>query len=140
MKIKQTILQNILKNMPEMPPEIGGIFGGNNDIVTHYLLDKNSSAVGCYYTPNTTLLNHCIQEWQTEGISFLGIFHTHFFSVDTLSEGDKQYIVKIMQAMPPQISKLYFPIIVIPEKIMIPYVAMKKDDSIIIQKDDLFSI
>ena len=97
---------------PVPPPEVGGIIGGRDDIITCYFADKGSKE-NCYdsYYPSTDLLNEQIAVWQSRGIEFYGIYHTHFAGDDGLSCSDRRYIVNIMQAMPPQVTWLYFPIV-----------------------------
>ena len=68
----------------------------------------------------------------------MGIFHVHFFCVDTLSEGDIKYMERIMHAMPETIRKLYFPLVVQPHTKCVPYVAYKeKEGKILIRQDEL---
>lgn len=55
----------------------------------------------------------------------MGVFHTHFYGVNTLSEGDRAYIKQIMAAMPDGLECLYFPLIVFPDKEMIVYQASR---------------
>ncbi|WP_303995508.1 hypothetical protein [Megamonas hypermegale] len=111
MKIKETVFKEIMES-PVPPPEVGGIIGGRDDIITCYFADKGSKE-NCYdsYYPSTDLLNEQIAVWQSRGIEFYGIYHTHFAGDDGLSCSDRRYIVNIMQAMPPQVTWLYFPIV-----------------------------
>ena len=111
MKIKETVFKEIMES-PVPPPEVGGIIGGRDDIITCYFADKGSKE-NCYdsYYPSTDLLNEQIAEWQSRDIDFYGIYHTHFAGDDGLSCSDRRYIVNIMQAMPPQVTWLYFPIV-----------------------------
>lgn len=55
----------------------------------------------------------------------MGIVHVHFGGAKTLSDGDKRYIEKIMRAMPDSIRQLYFPIVVQPDRELIPYIAVQ---------------
>lgn len=136
MKIYRDILEHLLLLMPQNPPEIGGILGTSNNIIDKFQLDKGlSTTCGCYYTPNTKFLNTIIHSWEKERVKFSGIFHTHFFNVNTLSSGDKKYITEIMQAMPDEIYALYFPIITIPEMSITPYIATRYENCINIEQD-----
>lgn len=141
MKIERSLCSIILANMPKAPPEIGGILGGKDNLITEHYIDAGSPSVrACDYAPNVKLLNTVIAEWQNVGIEFMGMFHTHFWGVATLSTGDAKYIEKIMQAMPRTISSLYFPIIVMPEMQIIPYVAERKGDSVSIRRRELIVV
>lgn len=141
MKIIKSVYKHILNSMPVSPPEIGGILGSIADVVCKYQIDTGlPKGCGCFYSPNVCFLNNTINDWQQEEIIFQGIFHTHFFGVQTLSDGDVAYITSIMQAMPECISKLYFPIVVLPEKEMISYLAIRSGNAVEIKKDELIIV
>ena len=124
MKILGDVYQNICNSVSDTPPETGGILGGSNNVVTEYSLDNGvESGSQCSYTPNVEKLNKVIAEWQNQRIEFMGIYHTHYFGVSTLSDADKQYILAIMQAMPDYVKELYFPLVVMPQREMIVYKA-----------------
>ena len=92
---------NCLLGNPEY--EIGGILGSRDGYgVTDFVLDipETKPEHPCVYAPNVGLLNEQIEKWQSEGICFVGLFHTHFAGVRTLSCMDMRYINKIMLAMP----------------------------------------
>lgn len=138
MYILQSVYQYILCSVPVAPPEMGGVLGGANDIVSKCQIDFGRSAsCGCSYAPNVDFLNDTIKMWQMDEIGFQGIFHTHFFGVQTLSDGDIEYIKLIMQTMPPVIKKLYFPVVVLPEKQMVPYLATRDGKTVKISSDVL---
>lgn len=136
MKIHRCVLQRIFAEQRDYFPESGGILGGTNGIVSRYYLDEGTQdGPKCSYSPNVELLNAVIDEWQNENIDFMGIYHTHFFGVESLSEGDIQYIKQIMQSMPDEITSLYFPILKYPEKQMISYIAKNEKGNITIAKN-----
>ena len=138
MNILRNTRDYILNTVPSAPPETGGILGSVDNTICECVFDKSRSVhKGCFYTPNVTFLNGIIEKWQQKGITFQGIFHTHFWGVDTLSDGDIAYITTIMQAMPSSIGKLYFPIVVLPEKKIVSYLAMQNGDAIKIKSDTL---
>lgn len=141
MQIKNDVLNEILHNVPQEPPEIGGILGGVNDIIFKYRFDIGiSKNRGCFYSPNVVELNRTISSWNSVGIDFYGIFHTHFFGVQTLSAGDILYIRTIMRSMPKQVNRLYFPVVVLPQRVLIPYLAMRSRDIVEIKTDDLIVV
>lgn len=138
MTIEEKTLDYLMKHIPCNPPEIGGIMGGIQEIIKYIQIDVGiQQKCGCRYQPNTYILNKIIKEWSNNSIEFYGIFHTHFYGIETLSEGDKQYINKILLSMPNTIEKLYFPIIVIPEYKCIPYCAIRYKDTVLIKKEIL---
>ena len=138
MNIEERIYKEILNSIPNEPPEIGGILGSSKDTVCIYQLDRGvSKGCGCYYSPDVKVLNETIKEWQKCEIDFCGIFHTHYFGVKTLSDGDITYIKNIMYGMPGKVSKLYFPIAVMPDKELINYVALRRENTIEIKKEKI---
>jgi hypothetical protein len=143
MYITRKAYEEIINTVPDYPPEIGGILGGYDDIICcsafdHGMWQKNQKK--CHYTPDVEYLNSCIADWEASGIDFYGIFHTHFFGIDTLSEGDRQYIEKIMRAMPETREKLYFPVVVLPERKIISYVCRRKHGKTEIAEDSIYLI
>ncbi len=139
MQIKSNIYCKIL-NMPEVPPETGGIIGTQKGIITNFIFDKGT--IDCskaIYTPNIALINNQIQKWKIQKISFCGIVHTHPDKQIFLSKDDIYYIEHIMAVMPKTILYLYFPII-LPHKTMISYIAKNNDDKIEIYEDKIIII
>lgn len=138
MKIKLSTYKMLLADMPKEPPEAGGILGGENGVVFEFYTDKGHPTEKiCGYAPDVKSLNAIILDWQNKEIDFMGMFHTHFWGVESLSEGDTNYIIKIMQAMPKSIFRLYFPIIVMPEMKIVPYIAERNGDDIVISRQEL---
>lgn len=136
MRIYNEVLKEVLDHMPLVPPESGGIMGGKGGIVSLREFDAGSDEKGCVYCPNVSFLNHVIAGWIDRGYDFMGIFHVHFGSSKTLSDGDKRYIEKIMKEMPDFIERLYFPIIVQPEKLFVSNLAYRDSlDKIVITPD-----
>lgn len=122
-KIYDEIFNEMVKQMPVIPPEAGGIMGGKEGRVCRWKFDKGFSPKGCSYSPDVYVLNEIIAEWIDEGYDFMGIVHVHFGGARGLSDSDKNYIEKIMKAMPDYVEKLYFPIVVQPEGQLFSYVA-----------------
>lgn len=139
MKITQNAWNDIFDNIGNNPPEVGGILGASNDIVDNIVIDYgNSKNKLCSYSPNVDLLNLIIEKWQENFIEFKGIFHSHYFGVCNLSQGDKKYIETIMKAMPNYIRSLYFPIAVMPDRKLIIFKAYRYDnESIEIEQENV---
>lgn len=137
MKIQRNILDVIFQNIGMLPPEIGGVLGAENDIVKYVEIDNGLRGKLCSYTPDVDYLNYIIEIWWNKGIDFKGIFHSHYFGVRTLSQGDKNYIQKIMYNMPSDIRYLYFPIAVMPDKELVVYKACKCRNGVIIETQKL---
>lgn len=139
MRILKSIYEEIINNVPEHMPESGGMLGGNNNTITSVVFDegKQDEFRHCHYTPNVKRLNSILLEWAEKDIEFYGLFHTHFHSVSTLSEGDIIYIKNILDAMPESKKLLYFPIVVLPEKEIISYCCTMNGSELNIVQDSV---
>lgn len=138
MQIDQRIYEDILAVVKDEPPETGGILGEKDGWIAYVEYDEGlNSDKKCSYTPNTKELNKVIQLWKKHGITFCGIFHCHYFGVDTLSNGDKEYIITIMNSMPESIAKLYFPLVVLPQRRIIAYLAVKEKGQVNIYQEKI---
>lgn len=136
MKIEKCFYKKFLSSCTNVPPEIGGILGGNSGVITDIIIDDHMAiSKKAVYIPDIKFLNRKIEEWENHNIEFYGIFHTHM-SDNTLSNDDRINIEKIMYSMPKQIEKLYFPI-VIPKKEMKVYAAKRQNSKINIYLDCL---
>lgn len=140
MNITYETYREIVKNVPDIPPESGGILGEYNDVISCVVFDsgiQKDNWKPCCYTPDVKKLNICIEKWREQGIEFCGIFHTHFNGISTLSEGDKRYIRKIMFAMPSSKKKIYFPIVILPEREIKVYVCVNHQGKLYITEDGI---
>lgn len=138
MKISDEILREILDKMPLIPPEAGGIIGGTEGRVCIWRYDRGYPEKGCVYRPNVEYLNKVIAEWMDSGFVFMGIFHVHFGGSKVLSDGDRRYIERIMGVMPDSIEKLYFPLVVQPERQWVSYVAYRNSQGkMTVAKDEV---
>lgn len=127
------------EHIGNLPFEIGGILGSaDGEAVTEIIMDRcNGEQYRCSYIPDVKYLNKCIAEWHEKSIRFMGVFHTHFANVKTLSQGDKAYITAIMNAMPDWVETLFFPVFILPKRELISYYANKKENKIY---DDILHI
>ena len=67
MKITAGVCRRILNAMPMKPPEIGGILGSSDGIISRYQLDDGrNSGCGCFYSPDVTRLNTTIKAFVKE--------------------------------------------------------------------------
>lgn len=136
MKIEKYLYKSFLSSCSYAPPEIGGILGGKNDVVTDIVIDNRNAVLNkAVYIPDINFLNSKIEEWEKKNIEFYGIFHTHLSDM-SLSNDDRINIENVMYSMPESIIKLYFPII-IPKKEMIAYAAERKNSKINIYSEDI---
>ena len=138
LRILKSIYNCIVYNCPKVPPESGGILGGNKNIITTYMFDEGIKG-NLYdeYIPNVDCINSTISMWQKQHIQFYGIYHSHFPGGDKLSISDEKYIEKIMKNMP--YMDLFFPI-VFPNKGMIVYRAELLSSKLRLSKESLLLI
>jgi len=135
--ITKDIFKKLLYECPVAPPEVGGILGGVDGIIQTYVMDfPEDSSANNRYMPNIKKLNQKIAEWLDKDIEFYGVFHTHYPYGYALSIEDKQYIVRIMEAMPARIIHLYFPIL-IPSDGMAAFKAVRDKGVIRIEADTM---
>lgn len=139
MLISRQALDIISASVDDTPPEIGGIMGSlDGHTVTEIIMDEpEGPRYNCYYAPNVRFLNNCISSWQQSDVEFMGVFHTHYAGVKTLSSADVKYITSIMNAMPEEIKSLYFPVFVLPQREMICYKAIKELSSVSIESETI---
>ena len=132
MNILKSILNELDLRITDVPPEIGGILGCRNgeDVISEVVFDRQSDGYSCGYRPNVEFFNQVIEEWTNRDIAFVGLFHTHFFGVKTLSAADEEYIRTIICAMPSDVERLYFPIFVLPDRTLIAYLAERKNGNV----------
>lgn len=143
MKVTKKVINVLTYGIGNDPPETGGIFGIKNcGVVSKVILEKKKEVFkcACRYVPDVDFLNKCIEEWENNKISFAGMFHTHFAGVKTLSDTDEKYICNIMKCMPDSVSVLYFPVWVLPEKILVGYRAEKVENGIHISNEEVIII
>lgn len=137
MVIKKDTLKLLISATPKPPPETGGVLGELNGIISDFCQDDAESQTGRYaYVPNVKNLNGVIDQWAKKGISFTGIFHSHPYPQTELSIADKEYIIRIMRAMPDSISELHFPVIV-PGLGMTGHLAKHEGGKVIIIPEDI---
>lgn len=140
MTICEHVYIQMKKYIPDVPPEMGGLIGGRNGVITTVAFDRGISGSMCSYMPDVYRMNRMIKRWELKNIEFLGIFHTHFWGIRTLSKSDKEYMVQILNAMPENITQLYFPVFVLPERNLTPYVAKRLKPDVLIQEEELIII
>lgn len=137
MKITVDLYERIVKMIPSVPPETGGILGERNGVICTVVFDGGDIQIERYaYIPNVERLNEVISQWASEGIRFTGIFHSHPGRQEGLSLADKAYIQRIMDFMPDAVHALHFPI-VLPGDKMIGHIAEKVDGQVMVRQEPI---
>lgn len=141
MILSSKVLSEIISATEGIDYEIGGILGSNDTNTVNYIYFDNIREPNKFnYCPNTDILNNIISKWASCEIQFEGIFHTHFYGVETLSEYDIKYINQIMYSLQDIITCLYFPIFVLPQNELIIYKAINEQKHITILRENLYII
>ena len=116
------------------------LLGEKNGIICTLCSDLSAqSAKQAEYRPDVKYLNEIIRQWQKEGITFAGIFHTHLPQQGFLSGDDIRYIEVIVQTMSEFFERLYFPI-VLPRIEVRAFKAVWSNEGILICEDNLIII
>ena len=137
MKIKRDIWEKLIYFPPIVPPEIGGVLGGRDGIISKIYFDCENVINGkAIYVPDVKQLNCILEGWNREEMKFIGLFHSHMHEQETLSGMDREYIERIVKALAGRGDALYFPIIIPREKIIV-YKAFQKNEDVVIQKENI---
>ncbi len=137
MKISMKAYEYLVDGCLPVPPETGGLVGGDNGCITEvYYIYNVSDKSSFQYAPNIKLMNSVIADWMKNNIDFLGIFHTHPSNCCSLSCEDKIYIDKIMLELKDKKKELYFPIVIPGEKIIF-YKAIYAKDRIVYSVENI---
>jgi len=107
MKITQKTYEEILMKLDATRQETGGILGEKEGVVCRFFLD--GAGTRGEYRPNVALLNQAIEAWAEEGVSFIGLVHTHINGLGILSPNDIDYARLILSAN--ELEYVYFPVV-----------------------------
>lgn len=113
LRISGAALEAIRRTVGSVPPETGGMLGGDRarGVVTHFHFDHDANRTGATYSPNCDTLNRVLaEEWNPHGIDLMGFAHSHPRGVRCPSAGDEVYARRILAAVP-QIRQLLLPIV-----------------------------
>lgn len=79
--------------------EQGGALGIENGVISHYFHDTQARC-DCNLFQPSPLLNTLIALWRQEGITFAGLIHSHPADWPDLSEGDLNYVNRLLLSNP----------------------------------------
>ena len=136
--ILASVLDEIVESIATLPPESGGLLGGDreNQRITRYLFDQAAGTSGATYSPNTDIINTTLDEWDDNGgDKIIGFIHSHPGGYAQPSPGDQVYAARILEAIP-AMSRIFLPIAVFKGKpesakcefLIKPYVAFVGDN------------
>lgn len=112
--ISESVLAEIVDSIATMPPESGGLLGGDREAqrITRYLFDRSAGTSGATYSPNTEIINTTLDEWDDDGgDKIIGFIHSHPGGYAQPSPGDQVYAAKILEAIP-AMARIFLPIAV----------------------------
>jgi len=112
MKITNDAYCPMLNYIGSRPAESGGaLFGYENDyVIRRFVPDEHAITTGSSYTMDTDFLNRMIKKLHTEeGLSLLGIVHSHPKGHKHLSPPDRKYFTDLLSYMPRK--RFYTPIV-----------------------------
>ena len=129
MKISSCVFKRIDELREFRDGECGAVLGSSDgEIIDFIELDVPGVPDRFAYCPDTAYLNNVIARWQSGGVIFRGVLHTHLFDVADLSEKDRVYIDTIIRAAPDVYDGFYFPVFVLPKGTLIAYYAERTED------------
>lgn len=111
MFISRHTLNEILRVIGTHPIESGGIIGCVNNTICAFAFDSNYTST-FEYIPNVQHLNDVIGKWNSQGISFCGLVHSHLFGFNYPSKSDREY-AQLLYETNSCVRKMYFPIVTI---------------------------
>lgn len=103
----------IEKTIGSRPAETGAVLGGSRakGLITHVHPDPTGAITRSTYSPDIAEVNRLLrEEWDPEGIDFMGFVHSHPAGNPRPSGGDQVYAERILQALP-ALGELRMPIV-----------------------------
>lgn len=107
------VVTDIYRSVGSQPAEQGGMLGGRRKAgtVTAYRFDDSARRTTATYSPDAGGLNELLrEEWNPNGVDFLGFVHSHPSGVWRPSSGDAAYAERILAAIP-DMDRLLLPIV-----------------------------
>lgn len=102
MRISESAFNAIVDHIASKPAETGGaLFGHESDMtIRKFIPDVNATTTRTTYTINTEFLNPIVKKlWAEEGLSLIGIIHSHPRGYSTLSAPDRDYFSRFLQTI-----------------------------------------
>lgn len=145
-RILRRTLEAIRQTVGSLPPETGGMLGGNREtgVVTHFHFDRDANRTRGTYSPDCEKLNQILaEEWNPSGIQLMGFVHSHPRGVRFPSAGDEVYACKILAAVP-DVDRLLLPIVMAGGSDgrfeLLPYAVVRDGDSVRVSKLNLLVV
>lgn len=106
------VLDQIEQSIGMYPAETGGILGSSDGgrTIDHYYFDAAAHRTSFTYSPNVREINRIIADWNSRGIQFVGMIHSHPKGCTKPSKGDLEYAKALIGNMDVS-GKLYMPVV-----------------------------
>ncbi|MDR2252527.1 MAG: ThiF family adenylyltransferase [Bifidobacteriaceae bacterium] len=101
------------RSIGRLRAETGAVLGGNRKLglITHVHLDRSAAVTSVTYTPDVQVINRLLrEEWDPQGIDFMGFVHSHPGAATSPSGGDRVYAERILAAVP-KLDRMAMPIV-----------------------------
>ena len=124
MKMTQSAFHKCIQTLTRRQPEAGGMLLGpedDDDLVTHFVHDKNGRATPTSFTLDAAGLNRVLRRFKAARMNCKGLIHLHPRSVTRPSHGDLKYVAKSFANPSNDNASQFFLPIVCDEKLY-PYV------------------
>ena len=95
--LDKLVYEGIRKYITSHKAERGGIIGYKDSHISNFYYDGLATCTFNEYIPNTAVLNGVIDDWDQNGIEFIGFVHSHTPHRKSLSPSDKEYAVKVLE-------------------------------------------
>lgn len=97
--LSSSVEAELRKKLCGQEVEQGGALGIENGVVSRYYHDTQARC-DCNLFQPSPLLNVLLVVWKQEGIAFAGLIHSHPAEWPELSEGDLDYVRKLLRSNP----------------------------------------
>lgn len=97
--VRAGVLQKILHEIGERPPETGGLLGMQEETVVRFWFDAGGVSLPHAYLPDISGCEAIINgPWRDEGVQVCGFVHSHR-DMPCPSVPDRRYMYRLCQAM-----------------------------------------
>jgi len=128
-QMSRSAYREMVLSIGALPPEAGGILLGpiGTTDITDFYFDQGGTCSGVTYSPDyITLRQKMSQEWVPSGKDMKGFAHSHPGRVYSLSQGDLNYIKRLLEKN--EDMELFFAPIIIPGEFLVrPIVVLRND-------------
>jgi len=110
--ITRDVYNQIEQSIGQHHAEMGAMLGGSraNGLITRVFLDQSADVSQVTYSPDVSIINKVMRQWDEESIDFMGFVHSHPGGYGRPSGGDQIYAERILRALP-KLDRMAMPIV-----------------------------